>query len=155
MSQGSDQIATPSIARKLLENFYPRVDSLLVYITGIATGFVPPDNLDNGEASTSIGELKTLLASTLVGWDESQKQAVFSLRPPEMEQEEVIDHAQLAIFKESRSKMNNVLCFGYRQAEWRNEPGKIGAQRGAIANFFTNTMVTALQSPAWRLLLKL
>ncbi|KAG8769178.1 hypothetical protein FRC12_005119, partial [Ceratobasidium sp. 428] len=155
MSQGSDQIATPSIARKLLENFYPRVDSLLVYITGIVTGFVPPDNLDNGEASTSIGELKTLLASTLVGWDESQKQAVFSLRPPEMEQEEVIDHAQLAIFKESRSKMNNVLCFGYRQAEWRNEPGKIGAQRGAIANFFTNTMVTALQSPAWRLLLKL
>ncbi|KAG9125665.1 hypothetical protein FRC07_006701 [Ceratobasidium sp. 392] len=72
-----------------------------------------------------------------------------------MEQEEVIDHAQLAIFKESRGKVNNVLCFGYRQAEWRNEPGKIGAQQGAIANFFTNTMVTALQSPAWRLLLRL
>ncbi|CAE6473739.1 unnamed protein product [Rhizoctonia solani] len=43
----------------------------------------------------------------------------------------------------------------HTEAEQRNELGKIGAQRGAIANFFTNTMVTALQSPAWRLLLQM
>ncbi|KAG8701953.1 hypothetical protein FRC08_003803 [Ceratobasidium sp. 394] len=155
MSQASSATPTPTIARKLLEIFYPRVDTLLVYISSTVTGFVLSENQDNRDGGATPEGLKALLSSTLVGWDEQHNNTVFASRVPEMELEEVIDHAQLMVFKESRSKVNNVLCFGYRQAEWRNEPGKIGAQRGAIANFFTNTMVTALQSPAWRLLLRL
>ncbi|KAG8744115.1 hypothetical protein FRC10_010796 [Ceratobasidium sp. 414] len=115
MSQAPSAISTPSIARNLLEKFHPRVDTLLVYISSIATGFALPETSDDRDACTTLEDLKALLSSTLVGWDEQQNNTVFVSRVPEMEQEEVIDHAQLMVFKESRGKINNVLCFGYRQ----------------------------------------
>jgi hypothetical protein len=120
--------APPSIARNLLEDLYPRVDTLLAYLCLV----VPEFSLTDQDASAPLEELHSLLASTLVGYDELEGKRVFVPVLPEMEQEEVgsrllpilltsfhrlqvIDHAQLTVFKEARGRINNVLCFGYRQ----------------------------------------
>ncbi|CAE7135168.1 unnamed protein product [Rhizoctonia solani] len=144
-----------SVAHNLLYKFYPNVDTLRDYLYLIVEGFSSILEKDYGASNETLQELDALLRSTLVGHHEPLAPPRFRSLPPEMSQEEAIDRAQLVIFKTLRGKNNNVLCFGYRQAEQKNEFGKLGAQRGAIANFFTNTMVTALQSPAWRLLLQM
>ncbi|EUC61459.1 telomerase reverse transcriptase [Rhizoctonia solani AG-3 Rhs1AP] len=144
-----------SVAHGLLYKYYPKVCTLLDYLYIILEGFSPIPEEAYGASNETLQELDDLLRSTLVGYYEPPTSVRFQSRPPEISQEETIDRAQLVIFKTLRGKNNNVLCFGYRQAEQRNEFGKLGAQRGAIANFFTNTMVTALQSPAWRLLLRM
>ncbi|KAJ1301223.1 hypothetical protein OPQ81_003632 [Rhizoctonia solani] len=151
----STSSSTPSVAHDLLYKFYHNVDTLLEYLSTIVEGF--RDTLEKARETPNgtLQELDSLLRSTLVGHQQPPAAPQFRPLAPDMSQEEVIDRAQLVIFRSLRGKNNNVLCFGYRQAEQRNEFGKLGAQRGAIANFFTNTMVTALQSPAWRLLLQM
>ncbi|CAE6410670.1 unnamed protein product [Rhizoctonia solani] len=144
-----------SVAHGLLYKYYPKVGTLLDYLCIILEGFSPTPGEVYGASNETLQELDSLLCSTLVGYHEPPTSVRFQSLPPEISQEEAIDRAQLAIFRTLRGKNNNVLCFGYRQAEQRNEFGKLGAQRGAIANFFTNTMVTALQTPAWRLLLRM
>ncbi|KDN44280.1 hypothetical protein RSAG8_05544, partial [Rhizoctonia solani AG-8 WAC10335] len=135
--------ATP-VAQDLLCKFYPNVDTLMDYICATVEGFCPIPEKVHGASNETLKELDDLLRSTLVGHHKPPVPPRFRSLPPEISQEEAIDRAQLVIFRSLRGKNNNVLCFGYRQAEQRNESGKLGAQRGAIANFFTNTMVTAL-----------
>ncbi|CAE6476735.1 unnamed protein product [Rhizoctonia solani] len=146
---------SPSVAHDLLYKFYPHVDTLLEYFSTIIEGFCVTIEKSPDYSEETRHDLNHLLRSTLVGYHKPLDPPQFRPMAAEMSQEEVIDRAQAIIFRSLRGKCSNVLCFGYRQAEQRNEFGKIGAHNGAIANFFTNTMVTALQSPAWRSLLQI
>ncbi|GLB40371.1 putative telomerase reverse transcriptase [Lyophyllum shimeji] len=65
---------------------------------------------------------------------------------------EVIDRAQERIFRSKNAQ--NIITAGYRRASKEGDRGKTSMTRVGITNHFVNTIVTALQSPEWDVLLQ-
>ncbi|KZT22066.1 hypothetical protein NEOLEDRAFT_1026517, partial [Neolentinus lepideus HHB14362 ss-1] len=79
----------------------------------------------------------------------------FKRYPPLVYMSELIDRAQEKLFIKSKGKRPvNMLTNGYKLSSGNGESGRANSGRIAITHCFVNTIVTALQSPEWEMLLQ-
>lgn len=138
----------PHITLSILRRYYPYVVNLQVYLTRVLQPSSNPDYVQLLSAESS----HTSLLNTAYVASSQPPNKYFSYFPPDLDMYEIIDQAQVRLF---RSKITqNVLTLGYRHASHAGDRGRKGMARIGITNTFLNTMITALQAPEWEELLQ-
>ncbi|KAJ8692982.1 hypothetical protein PTI98_010240 [Pleurotus ostreatus] len=142
MAQGSGSQITLSILRA----YFPVVRTLSEHLKAI----LQPSEVAFETVHDNDSPAFTSFLQTFVVCLHSETPRHFCVLPPMMRIHELIDRAQERILNSARPQ--NIITSGYKLRSSDSQRGK--TNRIGVVNFFVNTMVTALQTPEWQLLLE-
>ncbi|KAI0671796.1 hypothetical protein C8Q78DRAFT_1078563 [Trametes maxima] len=152
-AQHAEQAPRPTIAVSVLRAHYVVVESLQKYIENTVYAEDISSILVHGGDSDYYRVMLT--TSYVAGGASLQQTRQFVPVAPMSHMRDTIDRAQERLFIRAKgSRPSNILTAGYRKITQQDTRARVAATRMPLTNYFVNTIVTALQAPAWETLLE-
>ncbi|KAG5635811.1 hypothetical protein H0H81_010059 [Sphagnurus paluster] len=152
----------PNITVALLSSYFAVVKDLKTYLSEILEPLLPDaDGLIQSQAAgiapsqNDTPAYLSLLNTSYVAFNTASLSTArpFKLFLAKTDMREVIDKAQERIFSQG-NYTQNIISAGYKRAYTEEDRPRQDMTRIGITNIFVNTIVTALQSSEWDMLLQ-